>query len=303
MLAAREGLVPQATAERAWTLWPLLLVGVGLSIALAGRPGATLGGLVVAVTLGSILGGIAATGFAGGFGGCGGDRDGSPFAEESGSIAPGAHVSVAISCGELDLGTVAGTTWSVSGSSPQGGPPEISTDAGGLTIRNPDRGPFAFDAATNHWTVVVPRDPGFDLDVATNGGSSRVVLEAANVRDASFTTNAGALMVDLRAIAALSNLEVHTNLGSTIVRLPQLSAAGSFAVNAGSLSICTPAGAGLRIELHTVAGGSDLGDHGLVESGGVWETPGFDTAAIRLDLDVDVNAGSLKLDPGSDCAG
>ena len=303
MLAAREGVIPDAIAERAWTLWPLLLVGAGLSIVLAGRPGAVLGGLLVAVTLGAMLGGVAATGFVGGFGACGGDRDGTAFAEQSGTITPGAQVSVAISCGSLEVGTVAGTTWSVSGSSPEGGPPQISTDAGGLSIENPDRGPFAFGGASNDWTVVVPRDAGFDLDVATNGGTSRIVLDGATIRDATFATNAGTLTVDLSEIAALSDLEVHTNLGSTIVHLPARSASASFAVNAGSLVLCAPTGAGLRIELDSVAGGSDLGDHGLVQNDDVWETPGFGAAAIRLELSVDLNAGSLKLDPARDCAG
>ena len=68
MLAVRQGLIPDAVAQRAWTLWPLILVGSGLSIVLAGRPGASLGGLVVALTFGAMLGGIAATGWSGGFG-------------------------------------------------------------------------------------------------------------------------------------------------------------------------------------------------------------------------------------------
>ena len=213
MLGVRQGVVPEAFGERAWTLWPLLLVGSGLSIVLAGRPGAALGGLVIAVTLGAMLGGIAATGWAAGFGACGDDRAGTAFADQSGSITPGADVSVSISCGHLEIGTVSGTTWSLSGSSPDGGLPQIGTGQGGLRIENPERGPFAFGGASNRWSVVVPRDVELDLDIQTNGGTSTIALDGANLRDATFTTNAGSLTVDLVEVAALSDLEVHTNLG------------------------------------------------------------------------------------------
>jgi hypothetical protein len=303
MLGVREGLIPDDLAGRAWTLWPLILVGIGLSIVLAGRPGAALGGLVVAVTVGAMLGGVAATGWAGGFGACAGDRAGSPFAAQTGSITPGARVSVELSCGNLELTSGPGTAWSVGGSSDDGAAPSISTAAGGLRVRNPDRGSFSLGGGRNDWNVVVPSEPGLDLEVQTNGGSSHVVLEGAAIGDASFQTNAGSLVVDLRGIDAIAELEVKTNLGSTTVRLPERSVSGSVAVNAGSVALCAPAGAGLRVELKTVAGSADLGSHGLVRSDDVWQTPEYASASVRLDLRIDVNAGSLALDPARECAG
>lgn len=304
MLATRQGLIPEATAERAWTLWPLILVGVGLSIVLSGRPGAALGGLVVAMTVGAMLGGVAATGFAGGFGVCGGDREGVAFERQDGALTAGASVSIAVDCGGLDLTTAAGSGWSLGGSTSDGRLPEIDTSAGGLEIRNAERGPFAFGAGSNHWTVVLPTDPGFDLELTTNGGTSRAVLAGAAVRDVSVTTNAGSLAVDLRGVTAIADLEVRTNLGSTTVHLPERSLAGSIEVNAGSTAICVPPGAGLRIAINTVLGSSDLGSHGLVQTADkVWESPDFASATVRLDLQVHVNAGSLSLDPGRECAG
>jgi hypothetical protein len=53
LLAGHEGLIPSASAERAWTLLPLLLVGSGLSLVLVSRPGAAIDGLIVALTLGA----------------------------------------------------------------------------------------------------------------------------------------------------------------------------------------------------------------------------------------------------------
>ena len=86
MVAVRAGAISEDTAREAWTLWPLLLVGAGLSIVLAGRPGAALGGLVVAVTLGAMLGGVAATGVFPGAGLCSGNGDGgTALADQGGS--------------------------------------------------------------------------------------------------------------------------------------------------------------------------------------------------------------------------
>jgi len=109
MVAVREGLVSEDAARQAWTLWPLILVGVGLSIVLAGRPGAAIGGLALALTFGVIIGGIAATGAfpSGGF--CGGDAEsGTAFADAGGDLSRGASVTITQDCGNLAVGTVAG---------------------------------------------------------------------------------------------------------------------------------------------------------------------------------------------------
>lgn len=304
MLGVREGIIGEDVAGRAWTLWPLLLVGAGLSIVLGGRPGAGIGGLVVAVTFGAILGGLAATGWAGGFGACAGDRTGTPFPDQTGSITPGGSISIAISCGDLEVTSGGGSDWSVRGSSADGRAPSISTRGGGVRIENGDRGAFVLGGGRNSWNVVVPSEPGMDLTVQTNGGASRVGLDGVSLIGASFETNAGSLNVDLRGVTAIGSIEVHTNLGSTTVRLPERSLSGSITVNAGSVALCAPPTAGLRVELDTVAGSADLASHGLVRSGDdVWQTPDYASAVARLDLRIDVNAGSLALDPARECAG
>jgi hypothetical protein len=302
MLGVREGVIDEEIAGRAWTLWPLLLIGAGLSIVLSGRPGAGLGGLLVAVTFGAMLGGLAATGWAGGFGACAGDRSGTPFAEQTGSITPGAPISIAISCGDLEVTAGDGTEWSVGGSSADGRPPSISTRAGGVRIEN-GRGGFVIGGGRNQWNVVVPREPGIDLAVETNGGGSRIQLDGVTLEDASFETNAGSVTIDLRGVASVGDLDVQTNLGSTTVRLPERSVSGSISVNAGSVALCAPPTAGLRVELDTVAGSADLGSHGLVRTDDVWQTPDYASAVVQLDLKIEVNAGSLALDPARECAG
>jgi hypothetical protein len=302
-LAIREGLISEAAGERAWTLWPLVLVGAGLSLLLAGRPGAWVGGTLIAVTLGAILGGVVATGWRGGFSACGPDGAGTPFAEQNGDLGAGGRVSIEVSCGHLALGTVAGSTWSVTGSSPDGRPPRVLTADTGIRISAPDSGRFLFDGGRNDWSVAVPRAVPVDLDVETNGGSTDVALPGANLRDASFSTNAGSLTLDLREVSGIGDVDVETNLGSLTLRLPNRSFGATIQVNAGSASICAPPGIGLRIRFDSVAASDDFESHGLVRAGDFWQTSGFETSETRIELSIDANAGSVSLDPARECAG
>lgn len=302
ILAIRQELIPTAVAQRAWTLWPLLLVGAGLSIVLAGRPGAVVGGLLSAVTFGAILGGLAASGWGVGFGGCGGDRSGTAFREENGDLGSGSEVTIALACGDLRIGTVAGTTWSLTGSSPDGRPPTVNA-RDGLSIETSDDGLFERRTGRNDWTLVVPRDAGIDLHVMTNGGSSDVALAGASLGSAAFETNAGSLSLDLTDVAAIGDLDVKTNLGSTTIRFPNRSVTTTLSVNAGSAAICVPDGTGIRILLESVAASDDFSSHGLVRVGDAWESTGYATAAARVTLEAEVNAGSLALDPVRECAG
>ena len=303
MIAVRQGVLSADDAQKAWSLWPLILVGVGLSIVLAGRPGAIIGGLVLAVTFGAMLGGIAATGTFPGVGFCAGGRDqGSPFAASGGALDANARVTVAQDCGDLTIGTVAGSTWNVSGDSSDGQPPRIEDSANGLRVRTRDGAPFDL-GGSSRWNVVLPRDPAIDLSVTVNGGQSRITLAGANVTTLKVDANAGSIDVDLRDVTALGDANIEVNFGSATLRLPNRRLSGTLSVNAGSAALCVPAGAGLRVRLDSAAASNDFASHGLLETSGIWQTPGYATAEVRLELRADVNAGSLALDPTRQCAG
>ena len=303
MVAVRQGLLSEDAAGRAWTLWPLILVGVGLSIVLAGRPGAAVGGLVLALTFGAMLGGVAAGGSFPGIGFCGGDRGhGTAFPAAGGDLGASAGVKITQDCGDLTIGTVAGTSWSVAGVSRDGRPPRIDQGSDTLRIAAPDGGPFDLGGSSG-WDVVLGRDTTIDLVITVNGGRSGVNLAGARLGTFRVDANAGSFELDLRDAAAIGNATIDVNFGSATLRLPNRSMTGTLSVNAGSAAICRPAGAGLRVRLESAAGSNDFEAHGLVETNGGWETTGFAAAAVRLDLRADVNAGSLALDPPRQCAG
>ncbi len=301
MVAVRQGVVPATVAHQAWTLWPLILVGTGWSIVLAGRPGAVLGGLVVALTSGVILGGIAAGGAFPGVGFCAGNREsGAAFADRGGNLVDNARVTIAQNCGNLEVGTVAGSTWSLTGRSRDGQSPQIDESPERVRISTPDRGPLDLGGAGG-WTVVLPRDVTLDASIEVNGGTSRLAFNGAILSRLSVDLNAGSTDVDLSGVAGIGDLALDVNLGSAIVRLPARTLSASLSVNAGSASICRPAGSAIRIKLASVAGSNDFASHGLIQANGGWETPGYAEASNRLDIRGEVNAGGVSLDPVGAC--
>src|SRR6478609_4105453 len=98
-LAVRAGVVDASTVGGTWQLWPLLVVGVGAGLVLARTSAAVVGSLVVAVTAGLMAGGLVAGGIHGlgdGFAACGlgSGTDGTPFAEQRGTLGTEATISI-----------------------------------------------------------------------------------------------------------------------------------------------------------------------------------------------------------------
>jgi hypothetical protein len=303
ILAVRQGVVPDEAIRGAWSLWPLILIGVGLSIVLAGRPGSALGGLIAVVTVGIILGVAVGSGtFAPGV--CSGDRQGgTSFAESGATLSSPAQVSVEQDCGDLHVTTVEGTNWNLGGTSSDGQAPAISASPADVRIHSNDRAPFDL-AGSAAWDLVVPREPTISLDVEVNAGDARLDLAGANIASLSVQRNAGSVGIDLRDVAAILKLSVDVNAGSATVWLPDRSLEGGITVNAGSIALCRPPGAGLRIDLgDSIAASNDFEAHGLVRSGNRFETPGYSTATIQIAVTAGANAASFSLDPAGSCAG
>ena len=304
LLAVRQGWVPTDVAARAWQLWPLLLVAGGLSLLLSGRPGAPLGGLVAAVCLGVIVGGLIGSGSGIPFVGCGGRESGTPFAAQGGGLSSTATMSITFQCGDLTVGTQSGSDWAVTGSSRNGIPPTVESAANRVRIAAPDSEGFFGGGNRDRWTVLVPESPTLNLDLTLNAGSAIARLDGAHLDSIDFTVNAGSLELDLREAVASRGLDGTVNAGSAVIHLPNLPLDGGLTVNAGSLVMCAPEGVGLRLNTGGgIVSSNDFEEQGLVEHDDAWETPGFATAEIRITLDVQANAGSLSLNQSRSCAG
>jgi hypothetical protein len=305
LLAARQGWIAPDLVDRAWQLWPLLLIGSGISIILGGRPAAQIGGLLISATLGLIAAGLVA---GGGFplAGCGGDASAAtPFERQSGDLAADTRAEIDFNCGDLTVGTGAGSTWSLEGRSGDGVAPRIEQEPGELKIQSSEgRGIFGIADAQAFWTLTLPTDPTMELDLGLNAGSGTVSLAGARLGDVEAGANAGSIRIDLRDVAAIGTLNVSVNAGSAVVWLPELALDGEISANAGSATICAPAGVGLRLVVGSnPISSNDFGSQGLVQVGDAWESPDLATADVRITLRTEANAGSLSLNPQRTCGG
>ncbi|HEX5013906.1 MAG TPA: DUF5668 domain-containing protein [Candidatus Limnocylindrales bacterium] len=302
LLAARQGWIPESVVAAMWQLWPVLLIAIGISIILSGRAAGWIGGVIVSVCLGAMAASVVQGG-AIPFVGCGGGGTGTPFATQEGELASQADIDITFSCGELSVVTGSGAAWSLSGSSAQGRVPDIERSDTGVSIESATR-TFPFSSGRETWTVRVPTEPTIDLGVTLNAGSGVVEMDGARLAGVRSTVNAGSLTLDLRGAETITDLGGTVNAGSSVTWLPELAVEGSLTVNAGSLVICAPDGVGLR--LHTgdnPISSNNFEDAGLVRTDDGWETPGYDTASVRTELNVTANAGSASLNPSQPCGG
>ena len=73
-------------------------------------------------------------------------------------------------------------------------------------------------------------------------------------------------------------------------------------LNAGSLTVCLAPGAPVRVGWNGAAGSNDLDAAGLTKvDSNTWESPGLNSAAPYLDLQVSANAASFRLELDGTC--
>jgi LiaF transmembrane domain len=307
-LAVRANLVDAETVRRAWQLWPLILIGIGLGLVLQRTKAAFVGGLIVALTFGLMAGGAIAGGFGpvAGFGTCGfgaGTGGGTPFADQSGTLGGTSRVSIDLSCGELTAGSVSGSDWRLTGTSDDGTPPDLTTSDTRLEIRAPEHRGLDL-AHGSSWNLTLPQDPVIALSVSVNAGSARLDLGPAHVSDLSLSVNAGDTHADLSAALGLGNVSASVNAGSLSISLPAPAGtlSASLSANAGSVEVCVPSGVALRIRSSdSPLGSNNFGSRGLARNGDTWTSAGFDTSAQRLELSASANLGAITLNPESGC--
>ena len=305
-LLVRSGYLSQEQVDRLWSLWPLILIGIGIGLILSRTRFDFIGGLIVAATFGLMLGGLLSQGIDTISGGaCGGDTSGTAFASQDGSFSgSSATVDLELDCGTLAVGVGGGTAWHLEGSDRDGAGPIVETDASSLQVQSRDRGAATFfsEGRRDDWRVTVPDGTRLDFDVQVNAGTGTLDLGGAALGTAKLTLNAGSVTFDLTDVKEIEGIEFQLNAGAVGLTLPNQSMTGSIKANAGAVKLCAPSGAALR--LHTgdsVIAGYDYEDQGLVKDGSTWTTPGFETAAVQIDLRTEATAGSFSLNPEDGC--
>lgn len=303
-LAVRGGLITQDQVGQIGDLWPLIIIGIGIGVLLSQTRAAFLGGLIVAATFGVIVGGLLSGGGIG-LGACGSNPGTTPINPISGEFTgAAADVDIDINCGELSGTAAAGTGWRIDGRDDDGAGPSVEAGDTSLAIRSPDRGngPFAFVGPRPAWDLTLPDAVRLDLSLSLNAGSAKLDLTPAQLEALDVEVNAGSATIELGSELDAIDLNAGVNAGSLNLILPSVSVRGSIEVNAGSVDLCVPPGTDMRFDTSgSVISGFDFEDQGLLQDGSTWSTPGFSELGRHVDLDVQVNAGSLSLNPEDGC--
>ena len=288
-LAVNAGVIPAERVDDWWSYWPLILVGIGIGIVLSRTAFNWLGGLVVAATFGLMVGSLAATGIGGiPFTGCGSDGEaGTAFPSRSGQFA-----------GQLR------SIWTLAGSDDTGEGPLIESGDTSLRIESRERAGLGFAAAQDIWRLTLPTSVPLDIDLGLNAGSGDADMTGAALGGVRVDMNAGDIRLDLGGATAITGLDVGVNAGAIGITLPAMSVTGAIEANAGAVEICVPAAVGLRLRTtENLTASYDYDGYGLVRQGDTWTSPGYDTAAVRIDLATHGNAASFSLNPEGGCDG
>lgn len=262
--------------ETVLRLWPVLLIGAGLDLLIGRR--SVWGSLLVALLLLAVLAGavwIHQTRPAG-------PSAAAETVEQALQGATEARVEIRPGVGELNLGALDEPGLLLSG--------QIELDRGERLVTEADRtgttliytlatdksdgsfwGPWGID---HNWQVSLTPDIPIELTINTGVGTSEIDLSQLTI----------------------TQLVVSTGVGRTVLTLP---ATGNVSANidggVGELIIRIPEGMGARIDasggLAPVSASPEF-----ERRGNLYYTPDYDSAQGRLDMEIDLGVGSLRLE-------
>lgn len=306
-LAVSQGWIDRNVVGRAWELWPFVLIGAGAGLLLAATPLRALGGVIIAATLGTMVGAVLAVGFGGftsGGIGCGAGGTGPQIVDERGTFEGGsAAVVIEARCADVDVTAGAGSGWHLIVNGEQSARPAVAAAAGSLAVRSPSGAVvFPFSPGSS-WRLDLGTDPRLDLSLRVDAGSADVDLGGATVGRLVVDGNAiGATRLDLSE-AAVDRLDVEVNAADVAVGLPtRTGLTGEIRANAASIELCAAAEVGLRLRVEeSITASNNFAAAGLVPGDDTWESPGFATAAVQVELRIGGGAVSYTLSPEGGC--
>jgi hypothetical protein len=292
-LAYHQNAISSSVLMDAWRLWPLVLVGIGLKVVLSGTPAAFVGGLVVAISIGIVVGGAFAVGpnVGCGAGGQAGERS----ASQSGAFSGTSTVELDLKCGTADVTTSTDGRWHVGATNDGNHAPAVNSGPNWLQVQSASADGWGWDRGKDDVQISIPPDAQVNLTSTLDLGDARYNLASANITSASFTLNLGSVRIDLTG-AKVGDLSVSTNLGAAFITLDGSSdLAANLSTSLGSIEVCVPAELGVRVANSDSLSSSDFGSLGMVRSGNSWQTLNYDSAAHKANLSVNTSLSSLKL--------
>jgi hypothetical protein len=299
-LAVQFGVLDGGIARELVRFWPVILIGIGLGLLLRLTPYAAIGGVVVAATVGVLIGSFVSGGItASGAVACTGNRAGGPSVARNGTMTGPATINAELTCADVELTRAPGAGWTldvVTG----GADPTIASSDSSLTLRSRDGvGPFTGDREV--WRIALPADAAIGGSFTFNAATADLRLGGGAVAGLSTTYNAVDALLDLGGATGTPTLNATLNATSMDLVLPAVPMSGSMTLNAASLEVCTAPGTALRIDFEETLGSNNFAAAGLVQNGRTWQSADYVTAATRIDLDVTANVSSMTINPAGGC--
>lgn len=127
------------------------------------------------------------------------------------------------------------------------------------------------------WDMVLSPHVTLDLELETGASESRIVLTDLKARDVRLKTGASATVIDLPEAAGLTRLWVDSG--------------------AASVKVHVPGGVAARIRLRAALAGTRVDAVRFPRRGEapLYESADFETAANRVEIDVDTGVGSIEI--------
>jgi hypothetical protein len=153
------------------------------------------------------------------------------------------------------------------------------------------------------WDIGLSQTVPFDLSVDGGSGSANIDLSSVQLSSFSFDQGSGSFDVTLPVSSTEYTVEATGGSGRMRIELPdQTSMTVHVIGHSGTIIINAPGSSGVRLEVLNAGSGSvGFVAHGLKVSStgdkeGVWETPGYESAAYKLVIICDdLGSGSFAV--------
>ncbi|MDP9271534.1 MAG: DUF5668 domain-containing protein [Chloroflexota bacterium] len=298
-LAIQQNLLDRDVMASAWRLWPLILVAVGVSLILSRTPYALVGTALSAIVIGTIAGTAIAVGPLIGIS-CSSGSEPTELTTSEGSFASSASLDWQMNCGDLTVSVNSSSVWTAAVARTNGPTPNVEGSAERLKVTSGDSGDF-LAGGKERWEIGLPVATTYAADIQTNAVKATMNLSGSHFSSFSIQPNAANVRIDLTD-AGVSDLDLQLNAGSSVITASNgTSLSGQIEENAGSVHLCTPTDAALRITVSGIAFGTNLGDSNLSHDGDTWESSTYTSAEHKITLTVHGNAASFDLNPTGGC--
>ena len=303
-VVADQGALDAASLADVLRLWPVIPIALGVALVARRSPISLVAGILAAAVPGVVLGSAIAV-LPRYPGTCGERTEPALTSTLDGVLSINSSAHVTTSCGTFNLSTTDGDRWHLAAGNSRGRQPTVFDDypapdaSGPLTISSrPEYGWNPLQDGRDRWELTLPRVMG-SLDLNLNASRSYLDLRGATIEALSVSGNATDAVLDLTD-ASVGDFDAFVNAGALSMHLGSAADfSGYLRVGGGDVQVCVPPDLGLQVITRGSFRKVSVG--GMPLDGLSWESPNYESATHRADLEFRINLGSVSINPIGGC--